>query len=137
MSLYNLAASKIEAEEGRVHEMYDCPAGYKTMGIGFNLEALKMPDEVIDLWLSILVEEIDERLSKLWFYKPLDDKRKMVLIDMHYQFGYDGLMKFKRMWKAIERKDFSAAADEMLDSLYAIQTPNRAARNAEIMRRGQ
>lgn len=136
MTLHKLSKSKIELEEGWEPLMYECPAGYLTIGYGFNLETSSMPKRVADLWVSIIVKSIDERLSKIDCYKSLNEARKVVLIDMSYQMGVDGLMRFKNMWKAIENKDYELASIEMLDSLWAKQTVNRANRNAQIMRSG-
>ena len=60
--------------------------------------------------------------------------RRAVLLSMAYQMGVDGLMKFKNMWAAINRQDWDDAADQMLDSKWARQTPERAGRHARIMR---
>ena len=49
-----------------------------------------------------------------------------VLIEMSYQLGGRGLLHFKRMLAAVRSGDLAAAADEMLDSRWAKQTPRRA-----------
>ena len=51
-----------------------------------------------------------------------------------YQLGYDGGMKFEKMWKALEQNDYQTAAKEALDSNWAKQTPERANRFAEFLR---
>ena len=43
-------------------------------------------------------------------------------------------MKFKKMIANMIDKDWKGAATEMLDSLWAKQTPNRANRLADIVR---
>ena len=70
-------------------------------------------------------------------YFHLNDKRKAVMLSIVYQIGIYGALKFKKMLGALERADYSAAADEMLNSLAARQTPNRWKRNAEQMRSGE
>lgn len=57
-----------------------------------------------------------------------------VLIEMAYQLGVDGVLKFKKTLLALSSEDFESAADEMLDSLWARQTPKRAQALAEIVR---
>jgi len=46
---------------------------------------------------------------------------------MGFQLGVRGLLNFRRMWTALEQKDYAMAAEEALDSRWAEQTPNRAA----------
>jgi hypothetical protein len=38
------------------------------------------------------------------------------------------------MWKALDREDYGEASFQMMDSLWAKQTPNRAKKLAEKMR---
>lgn len=58
-----------------------------------------------------------------------------VLTEMCFQMGYTGCHNFKNMWMALEEDDFADAADEMLDSKWATQTPDRARRLSSIVRR--
>ena len=43
--------------------------------------------------------------------------------------------KFKKMLKALEIKDYDKASAEMLDSLWAKQTPNRAIKLSNQMKK--
>ncbi len=135
--LLKRAASKIELEEGWEEKMYKCPAGYLSVGFGFNLEAIKMPKPVAELWISIIITDINKKLVEVDGYSDLNEARKIVLIDMCYQMGFNGLMKFKNMWAAIRAQDFTRAKFEMLDSNWARQTPNRADRNSKAMESGE
>ena len=65
---------------------------------------------------------------------PRDDAADLVMLDMAYQMGVGGLLKFEKMLAAIACEDYETAADELLDSNYARQTPNRAKRNAYLLR---
>jgi lysozyme len=60
----------------------------------------------------------------------------MCLVDMGFNLGVPRLMKFKRMWEAIEREDFEWAASEMLNSRWANQVGGRADRLAKVMEDG-
>lgn len=64
------------------------------------------------------------------------DIRKTVIVCMAYQLGVAGVEAFEKMFAALEKGDFATAADEMLDSVWAKQTPERAARMAQIMASG-
>lgn len=73
------------------------------------------------------VESIREEIGRLKpVFKTLNIDRQNTLIEMAYQMGVSGLMNFKKMWAAIEAKNFSLAHDEALDSRWAKQTPKRA-----------
>lgn len=57
-----------------------------------------------------------------------------VLVEMCFQLGWTGCHNFSRMWIALRRGEFKAAADEMLDSKWATQTPARALELSNIIR---
>jgi lysozyme len=56
---------------------------------------------------------------------------------MAFQMGVGGLMKFKRTLSLIELDKFTEAADNMMTSLWAKQTPKRAQEMANQMRTGK
>jgi len=57
-----------------------------------------------------------------------------VMIEMAYQMGVRGLSNFTNFLAACKRGDYQTAADEMLDSRWAVQTPSRARELADIVR---
>jgi lysozyme len=59
-----------------------------------------------------------------------------VLTEMAFQMGGDGLAKFTNTLQAVREKRWGDAADGMLYSLWARQTPKRAQALAEVMRTG-
>lgn len=67
-------------------------------------------------------------------YSTVNAVRQGVLTEMVFQLGINGVRKFSKMLDAIARNDFDGAADEMLDSAWAKQTPERAQRLADLMR---
>ena len=62
---------------------------------------------------------------------------KEVLANMTYQLGSTGVKAFDDMQSALDKFDYPAGADAMLDSVWARQTPNRAKRLAGVVRRIQ
>ena len=66
----------------------------------------------------------------------LDDIRQMCLVDMGFNMGVPRLMKFVKMWGAIEVGDFYEASEQMLDSRWAKQVGKRSEHLAEMMRSG-
>ena len=57
-----------------------------------------------------------------------------VLVDMSFQMGGERLRKFTKMLGAFAEQDWNRAAEELLDSDYAKQTPQRAKTNASLLR---
>jgi lysozyme len=52
---------------------------------------------------------------------------------MAFNMGVRGLLNFKKMLAAVETGQWGVAAKEMLDSTWAHQVPQRAARLAQQM----
>lgn len=69
----------------------------------------------------------------------IDDEpeRFDVLAEMCFQMGMGGVSKFTNTLQAINQRRWSDAADGMLASTWALQTPARARELAEIMRSGK
>ena len=66
----------------------------------------------------------------------LDTVRRDVLVETAYVLGEDGLRSFPRMLAAVSGSDYETAADELLDSLWATQSPARVATLARRLRTG-
>lgn len=121
--------------EGLKLKPYRCTEGYLTIGIGLNLDAGITEEEAIWLLQSRL-KGIIAQLERYEWYTKLDPVRQKVMIDMAYNLGITGLLKFRKMIAAIELGDYEKAAKEMLDSKWARQVGKRAQRLAEMMRTG-
>ncbi len=67
-------------------------------------------------------------------FKNFSHNRKVALTDFLFQLGYDRASKFVRSIHLINIGAWEEAADNMLKSLWAKQTPNRAKRVTELLR---
>lgn len=67
----------------------------------------------------------------------LNEQRRAVLTDMAFQMGGAGLDAFQHMLAAMRAGQWQDAADHMLDSAYAKQTPSRAKTNAQTLLTGE
>lgn len=138
-----LTRSIIEREEGWRPEPYYDHLGFVSVGYGFNLHMPKhaplpsfvMPKIAGDAWLQALIDHIRLELHEELTW--MNESRQAIIISMAYQMGVKGVLSFGDMWAAIRAGDWNKAADEMLDSLWAKQTPARAHRHAEVMAHGQ
>ena len=138
---------QLEFEEGRRLKAYTCTAGHKTIGIGHNLDVKpafngqRIPDiisdQICDLIFDRDIEDTIIQLNFVWLANTkLDPARRDAVINMCFQLGINGVMKFKLMLNALERSDWVAAKAHALDSSWAKQTPERAERVAEQLLTG-
>ena len=122
----------LKQEEGFCGMPYEDTLGISTIGYGTQLP---LSEEEAELLLKHrLDKKILELNEKEPFFLELPQKAQEVIANMAYQLGVGGVLKFKKMWMALKNGDYQKAADEMLDSKWAKQTPNRAKRLARIMR---
>jgi len=129
----DLLSQELKRDEGFRDQVYLCSAGKQTLGYGINLESEKIPERIASLWLDDkMIWTIGQCEKFDWFY-DLSDVRKRVILNMSYQMGITGVSKFKNMIRFIEEGDFRKASDEMRDSKWFRQTPNRAERLAQMM----
>jgi lysozyme len=140
---------QLELHEGKRLKAYVCPGGYLTVGVGRNVEANPVFDEIgrdisevgdsitITEAMTLLDNDIDrfalEVRGEIPCFAELSDIRKQVLIDMAFNLGTAGLLKFKNMLVALDEGDFHRAADEMMDSRWARQVKTRADRLSQMM----
>ena len=137
MDLNNVTET-LRRHEGIRQYAYRCPAGYWTIGAGRNIDEKGgrglSDDEIHYLLLNDIRVSIDELTEAFpWFYE-LTEQVQEVLINMHFNMGMPTLRKFRNMLDAMERQEYSRAADEMLDSNWADQVGNRALELADIVR---
>ena len=118
---------QIKHHEGLRLKPYKCTAGKLTIGYGRNLEDRGITKYEAELLLSHDISQITEQLSSaLEFWRLLDEPRRAVLVNMAFNIGVHGLLKFKKTLSLIESGDYSSASIEMMDSKWAKQVPSRA-----------
>ena len=120
----------IMRNEGLRLKPYKCKAGKLTIGYGRNLEArgisIKEAEFLLRNDIRLVTGQIESRID---FYKKLSNKRRLVLIDMAFNMGIEGLLGFKKMLAAMKRKNFLEAGKELMRSKYADQVKQRALQN--------
>ena len=127
----------VKTHEGLSLTSYQDHLGHWTIGYGTNLEVLEICEETAEAWLVSDLADVTEALSAVAGFADLDSDRQDILIEMGYQLGVAGILRFRRMWAAIRAKEYIRASVEMLDSKWALeQTPTRASELAARMRGG-
>lgn len=121
--------------EGKKSKLYYDTAGIGTVGVGRNLEDVGLSDDEI---MYLLNNDIKRVLNDCWHHLPwfgdLTQERQYVVIDMVFNLGIHGFLKFKKMIAAIVKEDWQEAAREMINSQWAVQVGQRAAELATLMR---
>lgn len=131
MGYHNLK-ERIKSNEGFSSKPYKDQLGYLTIGYGH----LILPNENILLKKQINKKELEEIFEKD-FKKALSDfnnafksftlneKESELLIEMIFQLGIKGCLKFKNLIKNIKKGNKHLVCFDMMDSLWYKQTPNR------------
>ncbi len=128
----------LKREEGWRAEPYQDHLGFWTIGYGFLIDGRKqvrLPENVGELWLETLVAELQMTLDDIlpWLMAQPKEVRS-ALVQMAYQMGVAGVLKFTKMLDALKAGNRQLAAGEALDSIWARQTPQRAQRVARLLR---
>lgn len=133
-------ATEIHREEGSCLKAYKDSLGKYTVGIGHLLgDEPGAADVVLTPSLERIIFEHDlttavNTAEQYPWFSRLNDARKMVIVQMCFQMGSVG--KFPKMRAALSADDYEEASDQMLDSLWHRQTPERVERLAAVMRSG-
>lgn len=133
---------ELETDEGRVRSPYRDTEGHLTIGVGWNLDAVPLPDEIIDRLLDISIERAEAALDSIeprW--RKLDQDRQRVLLNLAFNLGPVRFVAFHRFWAAMREFLDTAAQDalqraaaELVDSRAARQTGQRYVRLADRLR---
>lgn len=124
--------AQIVADEGYVPTPYKDSLGYWTVGFGHLIK----PGEPIktmtphDAVAQLRKDYTEAQRNVERNYPWVDGEAKLVLINMSYQLGAARLAKFTKTLEHMRLAEYDLAAGEMLNSVWAQQTPSRAARLA-------
>ncbi len=129
---------QLKRHEGLKLKAYQCTANRTTIGYGRNLDDKGITQAEADLMLENDVIFLMSVLpGKIDFFNGLNKPRADVLVNMAFNLGVNGLLKFKKMLTAMDDGYFELAACEMIDSKWARQVGDRALELAEQMKTGE
>ena len=125
----------IKKNEGYVKVVYKDSLGVDTIGYGFAIKDLELDEDICDDILLRKLKDLDKKVNKkfVWF-KYMPPNIKDVVMEMCYQLGVTGFSRFRKTITFLQDKQWKEASVEMLDSLWAKQTPNRAKSLSDIVK---
>tara|TARA_E500000305_G_scaffold104324_1_gene100551 strand:+ start:3172 stop:3579 length:408 start_codon:yes stop_codon:yes gene_type:complete len=125
----------IKESEGFRSKVYKCTEGYDTIGYGFAIKDLELDEDICHQILVKKIEALKKKaLNKFPFMSKVPEEKCNIIYEMCFQMGVSGVSKFKKMLLALENGNYDKASAEMLDSLWAKQTPNRALKLSNEMK---
>ena len=144
MNIENLR-KELELDEGVKYEIYNDHLGYATFGIGHlvidsdpehgqEIGTVVSKDRVIEAFnndVQIVLSDCERLYND---FNVLPEEVQLIIANMMFNMGRPRLSKFKGMKAGIDSKDWNKAADEMIDSAWYRQVPNRAGRLVKRMR---
>lgn len=138
---FPIIAAHLRREEGVIPHAYQDHLGFWTIGVGRLIDKRKggrLTDEEIDCLLANDIRRFVTAMEDwpAWQAVKDDPYRATALLSMCFQMGPVGLGKFKNTLALIASKQWQVAADNMLQSLWAKQTPARAKRVAHMIATG-
>jgi len=139
--MYEEVKEEIKLCEGYVNKIYKCSEGFDTIFYGHKVlpedtyeHDVEYPKEIGEEVFEKDFQRTLDAAERLIADRPINNTAKEVIINMVYQIGEGGVSKFKNMWKALDNEDYGEASFQMLDSLWAKQTPARAGKLSGKMR---
>jgi len=125
-------------DEDEVLHLYYDSVGKPTIGVGCNLD-VRVPNDLcreititamgsrrlLELRAAQAVNDVAEHIP---WSSTLDEARRGVLVNMVFNMGIGGVLRFRKMLDALEVFDFVSAAAEMRQSVWYQQVGDRAKR---------
>ena len=136
---------ELELDEGVKYEIYNDHLGYATFGIG-HLVIDSDPEHGQEIGTAVSEDRVIEAFNKdvqivladceqLYYgFNVLPEEVQLIIANMMFNMGRPRLSKFKGMKAGVDTQDWNKAADEMIDSAWYRQVPNRAGRLVKRMR---
>ena len=130
---------ELEVDEGVKYEIYNDHLGYPTFGIGHLVRdtdpeagaAVGTPvteDRVIEAFNEDVETVLNDCTILYRDFNDLPEEAQLIIANMMFNLGRPRLSKFKGMKAGVDSRDWKKAADEMVDSAWYRQVPNRAGR---------
>jgi len=136
---------ELAEDEGCKYEIYLDHLGLPTFGIGALIKEHD-PEHGQPVGTPVTEERVRQRFSldiavtiedcQVLYddFNDLPEEAQLVIANMMFNMGRPRLSKFKGMKAGVDARDWDRAADEMVDSRWHDQVPNRAKRLVKRIR---
>jgi len=136
---------QLEIDEGVKYEIYLDHLGYPTFGIG-HLVTESDPEHGQEVGTAVSADRVAEAFEsdlegvlsdcrKLYpDIEDLPEEAQQIIANMMFNLGYPRLSKFKNMKRCVDERNWVGAGEEMMDSRWYNQVPNRAGRLVNRMK---
>tara|TARA_R100000781_G_C4059488_1_gene120500 strand:- start:235 stop:675 length:441 start_codon:yes stop_codon:yes gene_type:complete len=136
---------ELTLDEGCEFKLYNDHLGYKTFGIGhlvtkndaeYEMEIGEevSEDRVNECFVNDVEKVIEDCLILYYDFYDLPEEAQLIIANMMFNMGRPRLSKFQKMKRAIDNREWEEASNQMKDSKWYEQVPNRANRLVERMR---
>jgi lysozyme len=144
-TVLNELRQELAEDEGCKYEIYLDHLGLPTFGIG---HLITKEDKEYGKEVGTVIEQervqqvfnldmavtIDDCMTLYSDFADLPDECQKIIANMMFNMGRPRLSKFKGMKAGVDARDWNEAADQMVDSRWYTQVPNRARRLVARMR---
>jgi len=136
---------ELAEDEGCKYEVYLDHLGLPTFGIGHLIVeddpefgkpvgTTVEQERVQQVFRLDIAVTLDECKVLYPDFEELPEECQRIIANMMFNMGRPRLSKFKGMKAGVDARDWNRAADEMVDSRWYTQVPNRARRLVDRMR---
>jgi lysozyme len=127
-------------DEGRRKSAYSDSRGYLTIGVGRCVDSrldCGLSDDEMDFLLRNDIQEVIKECTPFYWYQILDtDNRRRAILNMAFNLGLHGLLKFTTFLRLLQEKKWHDAADDLHTTLWSREVGQRAVRIAQLIRNG-
>jgi lysozyme len=114
---------------------YHDSTGHLTIGVGRNLNERGITKDEALMMLENDIEDFTIQLSeRLYWFDQQPDIAKMVLIDMAFNMGLNGLLTFHNTLEHFKNGNYKEASKSMLNSKWAVQVGVRAIELSDLIK---
>ncbi len=126
-------------DEGLRLKPYTDTVGKLTIGVGRNLDDVGISArEAYDMLENDIDRAVRDLVERFSWVDTLDPVRQAVLVNLTFNMGISGLAKFVNTLAAIKRRDYTAAAIGLQNSLWYRQVQkSRSTRLIQMLRTGE
>ena len=125
---------QLKIDEGTKLMPYRDSLGFLTIGTGRCIGKIGITEEEADYLLQNDINRCIDDLKAYGWYTMQPADVQDALVNMRFNLGLAGLLRFKRMLNALSQRDYGTAASEALSSNWAKQVGQRAVRIANVFR---